>query len=213
MRETVYHSAEDTYSHRYIADKVIGHLRSHSQTRRVLDAGCGNGSLAGRIAECGFDVSAFDLSKSGIEYARKAFSNVHFEVASVYDDLTEVFDQRFDACIATEVLEHLFDPRLCLRRVSEVLHDGGLLIVTTPYHGYVKNVALTVTNKMDDHFTALTDGGHIKFWSRRTLSMLLEQCGFQLIGFEGAGRLPFLWKSMILVSCKKRLPPGESANC
>ena len=56
---------------------------------------------------------------------------------------------------------------------------------------------------MDSHFTALWDGGHIKFWSRRTLSLLLDECGFQIIDFEGAGRVPFLWKSMIVVATKR----------
>jgi hypothetical protein len=76
-------------------------------------------------------------------------------------------------------------------------------VITTPYHGYWKNLALAVSGKLEGHFTALWDGGHIKFWSRRTLTRLLTDEGFEVTGFSGAGRIPYLWKSMILVARKR----------
>jgi uncharacterized protein (AIM24 family) len=76
--------------------------------------------------------------------------------------------------------------------------QAGQIILTTPYHGYLKNLMLAATGKMDSHFTALWDGGHIKFWSRKTLSTLLEEQGFRVTNFKGSGRLPYFWKSMVL---------------
>lgn len=104
----------------------------------------------------------------------------------------------FDAVVSTEVIEHLYDPRSFARNVYHLLRPGGLAILSTPYHGYVKNVALAVTGKFDAHFTALWDGGHIKFWSRKTILSLLEETGFQLRACTGAGRMPYLWKSMVV---------------
>jgi 2-polyprenyl-6-hydroxyphenyl methylase/3-demethylubiquinone-9 3-methyltransferase len=75
-------------------------------------------------------------------------------------------------------------------------------MISTPYHGYFKNLALAISNKLDDHFTALWHGGHIKFWSRRTLTKLLTDNGFRVVGFSGIGRAPFLWKSMVIVARK-----------
>jgi 2-polyprenyl-6-hydroxyphenyl methylase/3-demethylubiquinone-9 3-methyltransferase len=59
---------------------------------------------------------------------------------------------------------------------------------------------LAASGKMDKHFTVLWDGGHIKFWSRETLGGLLQEKGFHHIGFTGCGRLPWLWKSMMLTA-------------
>jgi 2-polyprenyl-6-hydroxyphenyl methylase/3-demethylubiquinone-9 3-methyltransferase len=39
--------------------------------------------------------------------------------------------------------------------------------VTTPYHGYVKNLALAVTGQLDRHWQPWRDGGHIKFFFAR----------------------------------------------
>lgn len=74
-----------------------------------------------------------------------------------------------------------------------LLEPGGTAIVTTPYQGYVKNLATTIPGKLDTHFT---DHGHIKFWSMRTLT------GFQSISFERVGRIPSLAKSMIAIARK-----------
>ena len=43
-------------------------------------------------------------------------------------------------------------------------------MLSTPYHGYLKNLALAVSGRMDRHFTALHVGGHIKFFSIETLT-------------------------------------------
>jgi 2-polyprenyl-3-methyl-5-hydroxy-6-metoxy-1,4-benzoquinol methylase len=111
-------------------------------------------------------------------------------------------EQVFDAAISTEVVEHLFAPHLLPRFARETLRPAGYLIISTPYHGYVKNLVLSILDKWDFHHGPLWHGGHIKFWSRRTLSLLLEQNGFKMVEFHGVGRLPFLWKSMILVARK-----------
>lgn len=195
-----YSSAEEAWADGHIAARVIDGLTRDPDVRTVLDAGCGNGNLAARFAAHGWQVCAFDASASGITHARGAYPGIRFEVASAYDDFLQLFGMTFDACVCVEVIEHLYDPRAFVRRVFEVMRPGGVFIVTTPYHGYVKNLALAITGAMDGHFTALWDGGHIKFWSRATLTALLREAGFQVVRFEGAGRFPLLWKSMIVTA-------------
>lgn len=51
---------------------------------------------------------------------------------------------------------------------------------------------------MDSHYTALWDGGHIKFFSVKTLSQLLQEAGFKDLQFKFAGRFPYLWKGMLV---------------
>ena len=74
--------------------------------------------------------------------------------------------------------------------------------VSTPYHGYLKNLMLSLFDHWDVHHTSLREGGHIKFWSKRTLLSLLENNGFKALSFYGVGRVPYLWKSMIVVAQK-----------
>ena len=107
---------------------------------------------------------------------------------------------RFDTIISTEVIEHLYDPRKYVLFCKQVLKGKGRLILSTPYNGYLKYLALALVGGMDRHLTVLWDGGHIKFWSKKTLTLLLEEQGFKVTQFIGCGRFPYLWKSMILVA-------------
>jgi len=65
---------------------------------------------------------------------------------------------------------------------------------------------VSVPNKGARHFAPLWDGGRVQFGSRVTLCELLSEAGFGGFGFEGAGRLPLLWKSMVISA---RKPAGE----
>jgi len=143
-----------------------------------------------------------DPSEDGLKFARRSFPHIPFHQLGVYDDPTVLGGGDFDIVVSGEVIEHIFLPRILPRFASRILRQGGHLILTTPYHGYLKNLALAVSGKLDAHFTALWDGGHIKFWSRDTLSRLLSEEGFSVTGFIGTGRVPFLWKSMILIAQK-----------
>jgi 2-polyprenyl-6-hydroxyphenyl methylase/3-demethylubiquinone-9 3-methyltransferase len=83
-----------------------------------------------------------------------------------------------------------------------LLEPGGVAIISTPYHGYLKNLAIALMGEMDRHYTALWDHGHIKFWSTRTLGQLLTEVGFKKIEFIRVGRIPALAKSMIAIAPK-----------
>jgi 2-polyprenyl-3-methyl-5-hydroxy-6-metoxy-1,4-benzoquinol methylase len=166
---------------------------------RILDLGCGNGFVAGHLANLGHHVVGVDASGDGIEIARAKYLNAKFHVASLYDDaLKAAVGYEYQVVISSEVIEHLYWPKVLLRRAHDALAVGGRLIVTTPYHGYLKNLALSLVGGWDKHFDVAWDGGHIKFFSNATLSSLMAEAGFVRLGFRGAGRFPGLWKSMIM---------------
>lgn len=146
-------------------------------------------------------VTGIDISGSGIQIAKKHFQHLNIHVGSVYDDLAGQYGT-FPVVVSLEVIEHLYDPRTYAKRLFELVAPAGVAIVSTPYHGYWKNLALSLTGRLDDHFTALWDGGHIKFWSVRTLRVLLKESGFSQIDFLRVGRIPPLAKSMIALAHK-----------
>lgn len=168
---------------------------------RVFEVGCGNGSVANWMASRGIEVSGIDFSESGIAQARRAYPELQLAVGSAYDDLSKVFGQ-FPVVISLEVIEHLYFPRRFARSVFDLLEPGGTAFISTPFHGYLKNLALALTGRMDAHFTALWDGGHIKFFSEQTLGALLREAGFGTIRFLRVGRVAPLAKSMVAIASK-----------
>jgi 2-polyprenyl-6-hydroxyphenyl methylase/3-demethylubiquinone-9 3-methyltransferase len=175
-------------------DRVICEFRP----ARVFDLGCGNGSTAHYLGErC--TVVGVDPSESAVAQAKLAYPQIRIEIGSAYDDLAARFG-RFPMAISLEVVEHLYSPRKFARTMFELLEPNGIAVITTPYHGYLKNVALALSGKMDTHFTALWDGGHIKFWSIATLSELLSESGFEVVRTERVGRVPAFAKSLVMIA-------------
>ena len=170
---------------------------------RVLDLGCGNGALVQQLMSWGYQPIGVDPSVSGINSAQRRMpSGLFYHALADPASISTLNLQPFDAVVSTEVVEHVYSPRLWASAAFASLKPGGVLICSTPYHGYIKNLALALSGKLDSHFTALWEGGHIKFWSRRTLTSLLEDAGFRVVSFRGAGRIRWLWMSMLLVARK-----------
>jgi 2-polyprenyl-3-methyl-5-hydroxy-6-metoxy-1,4-benzoquinol methylase len=162
--------------------------------RSICDLGCGNGHITGRLAANGYQVTGIDASTSGIQIARRAYPRVQFVEALIDRELQL---DHFDLVISSDVIEHLYRPSDLLEAAASLLKPGGRLLLGTPYHGYLKNLVLAATGKMDAHFSALHDGGHIKFFSVSTLSKLIRNHGFEDLHFTFYGRAPWLWKNMI----------------
>ena len=188
----------------YITPKILAIFKSLS-IKRIVDIGSGNGALCGSLKNDGFDVVGIEIDKNGFDVSSKNYQNIHFYNLGVESNPNEVLlnEDSFDAAVSTEVIEHLYSPHHLPIFAKALLKENGYLIVSTPYHGYIKNLAISLLNKWDSHHTALWHGGHVKFWSKKSLSTLLKENGFETTAFYGVGRLPYLWKSMILVAVKR----------
>lgn len=169
----------------------------------VFDLGCGNGSFAQWLTAKGFEVHGVDPSTQGIAIAHKAHPTIDLRVGSCYDPLHESFGT-FPLVTSLEVVEHVYAPRDYARCVHTLLQPGGRAPISTPYHGYLKNLAMALCDKMDDHFSPLWDHGHIKFWSPRTLTRLLDEAGLKVLRVDRVGRIPPLAKSMLVVAERPR---------
>jgi 2-polyprenyl-3-methyl-5-hydroxy-6-metoxy-1,4-benzoquinol methylase len=181
---------------------IVRSLLPQKKMVRVLDLGCGPGVQARAVAEMGHEVVGIDVSEEAVEIARHAVPGGRFIVADVYDIPWAELENAFDVVLAMEVIEHLYYPRRLLRAAHRCLHQGGMFILSTPYHGYAKNLATAILDKWDNHFNIFEDGWHIKFFSPRTLCRLIEDEGFVDTRFHFGGRVPFFWKSMVCCCLK-----------
>lgn len=198
--EYKYKSDDLDHTQNYIYDPII-RLIGGRKDIKILDLGCGNGSLANKLIGLGYDVYGVDASSSGIEIAKQKNPNRFFcynlSEGNIPNDLANI---SFDLIISTEVIEHLYSPKSFVKLCQEILQTGKYkeIIFTTPYHGYFKNLVLSIFNKWDSHLDPLWEGGHIKFWSRNTITQLFRNANFNVIGFVGCGRFPYMWKSMLV---------------
>ena len=195
-----YQNNHATHAHQYIVEPLINWL-DRGKNKYILDLGCGNGALVDFLIKNQFNAYGTDASLSGIDIAT-ALHPGKFAVQDLSsDNLPAEFNKiKFDTIISTEVIEHLYDPKSFILFCKQILqkNKGGEIILSTPFHGYLKNLAIAIMGKWDSHANPLWEGGHIKLWSKTTLSQLLEEQGFTVTGFKGCGRIPYFWKSMLI---------------
>lgn len=207
VEEYGWQSGQKVHSNSYLEPVILDTCRRLG-VKSILDLGCGRGDIASTLVASGFDAMGCDADAEGVRIATARGSQATFRHIGVYDEPAALGRSDFDAVVSTEVIEHLYAPRALPHFANAVLKDGGWLIITTPYHGYLKNLALALSGHWDSHLSPLWDGGHIKFFSRQTLTRLLHEQGFEVKEFKGVGRVPCLWKSMVLVARKRGAVPS-----
>jgi len=112
----------------------IGHLR---EGMRVLDVGCGPGSITMGIAArigtgsvTGVDLSETQVRLAEASAAKQGITNAEFRTASAYE--LPFDDQQYDAVFSHALIEHLSEPDRAMREFLRVLKPGAVMGVATP---------------------------------------------------------------------------------
>jgi ubiquinone/menaquinone biosynthesis C-methylase UbiE len=113
----------------------------------ILDVGCGNAWVADYYTEKGIRVVSFDISHKNTKKAlEKVISEKHS--AAVGDSFKLPFKEcSIDTVIASEIIEHVIDPKEFVNELFRVVKPGGKLIITTPYKEKLKYYLCIHCNK------------------------------------------------------------------
>lgn len=170
---------------------------SHSQVidlaggaARVLDVGCWTGEIGAILRQQGAHVSGFEIDQEAAQIAAERLDRV--ETGDLdRTPLSEVFaDERFDAVIFADVLEHVYDPVGVLRDAATLLTPGGRVVISIPNvtHGALR-LALA-QGRWRTTETGLLDHTHIRFFSRDGLHDLLRSAGLVAVDLRGTTAEP-----------------------
>jgi 2-polyprenyl-3-methyl-5-hydroxy-6-metoxy-1,4-benzoquinol methylase len=164
-------------------------LREHVAPRqRVLDVGCGEGVFAAELAAAGAEVLGIDVAEEPLRRARARHPELDLRLVDG-DGPWPLPDAAFDVVWAGEVIEHVADTGAWLSEVRRVLRSRGSLLISTPANGPGALLAAALSRRS---FAARFDprGDHLRFYSRATLSRLIEEFGFERVSVRSAGGLP-----------------------
>jgi 2-polyprenyl-6-hydroxyphenyl methylase/3-demethylubiquinone-9 3-methyltransferase len=164
-------------------------LLEHVQAgERVLDVGCGEGHLAAELARAGAEVVGIEVAAEPLRRARLRHPELDLRQVAA-EGAWPLVDASFDVVWAGEVIEHVADTAGWLSEVRRVLRSGGGLLLSTPDHGRLRMLWWALAPRaFDAHFDPRAD--HLRFYTSRTLTELLEQFGFHDVDVRRAGGPP-----------------------
>jgi 2-polyprenyl-3-methyl-5-hydroxy-6-metoxy-1,4-benzoquinol methylase len=172
----------------FLLESVAAAGAQRDQPLRVLDVGCGEGRFTAELARAGATPIGVDVAEEPLRRARARHPGLDVRIVPV-DGPWPLPDASFDVVWAGETIEHVLDTAGWLSEVRRVLRSGGSLLLSTPAHGRLAMLGLAISRrKLDRHFDPR--GDHVRFYTPRTLSRLLEDFGFEDIEVRAAGGIP-----------------------
>ena len=179
-------------SYRAMVKRITGLLEGDHESS-LLDIGCGLGYLMDCAHDQGFRVEGVEFNpEAAAQLRRKFVFPVHVGDILTYDG------QQHDVITMLDVIEHLTDPIEAVRRIRRNLKDRGLLVLTTM--DCDSPMSRLLGTRLED-FRRVRE--HLYFFTRKSISRLLHDEGFDVISIRYHGhtfRLDFLAQRVALVS-------------
>ncbi len=176
-------------AHVEIHDTVVNIFRSLPKGT-ILDVPAGEGALAERLLELGFDVCCCDLYPQIFK-----LKDVDIRQGDL-DSLLPYEDGMFGSIVCIEGLEHIENPANAIREFSRLLKTGGMLVISIPnilnveerlkwlfsgYTSHFKPLSESVRAEISEHYGGMEEiAVHANPISYSELRYLLEMNGFRL---------------------------------
>jgi SAM-dependent methyltransferase len=168
----------DTSSHGRIIDWLAGR-----PSLRVLDLGCADGAIAGRLRALGHHVVGVDIAAAdGVKDRVDEFIQ-----ADLDGGLPPEVEGPFDVVIAADVLEHVRRPEQILTELHGVLAPGGVVMASIPNFAHWYPRLRVAVGRFDYDRRGILDQTHLRFFTRRSFERLSGAYGWRVArrGYTG----------------------------
>jgi len=168
-------------------------IRMVGTEKCVLEIGSGPGSITRVLHEVNrCRITALEIDPEALKkvapYCQRALP------ADLNDpDWPKLLDgELFDAVVAADVLEHLYDPLAALKAMRTLLSPEGSVIVSLPHVGHAAIVACLLDENFEYREWGLLDRTHIRFFGIKNMQDIFDQAGLKIISAEFVVRHPEL---------------------
>ncbi|MGZ4959254.1 MAG: class I SAM-dependent methyltransferase [Methylomonas sp.] len=163
---------------------------------RILDIGCGNGNLIYQFKEAYSELIGLEYSFHRLEQARINLDGLNFlGIQGSAENMHEIESDSIDRIISADTIEHIPDVYAACAEMFRVLKPGGFLVINTPNIAFVKKRVLLLlgrfpsTSQPNEGIGSdiLFDGGHLHYFTFRSLRIVLEKANFKMVKKVGYG--------------------------
>lgn len=201
-----YNEFWNKYKNQYLEDfvfkwPVLKKIIPVRSGQNILDFGCGTGKIMQKMREMSpkNKFIGIDVSETAIEIAKEKHPWAKFY--PVQDGERFPFkNNHFNLILAADVIEHVYNTKHTLSELHRVLKKDGKILITTPYHGFLKNLIIIATS-----FEKIFDpmGAHIRFYTKKSLFSVLEENHLHVIKNGYYGRFYPIPRSIYVIAQKE----------
>jgi 2-polyprenyl-3-methyl-5-hydroxy-6-metoxy-1,4-benzoquinol methylase len=155
------------------------YLPYRGANKNLLEVGCGTGDDLDWARQRGWKVQGLELNQSAVEFAKKRGLDVS---CSTFEN-AGLAPGSFDCILMSQVLEHLYSPKLVLLRCNQLLRAGGLLLVAVPKFDSWNRHAL------GNYWNNLQYPIHLHHFNQPVLERMIRDAGFQVLEVRLSSRL------------------------
>jgi len=161
----------------------ISTLLSSRPPSKILDLGCSSGLLAERLRAMGHQVTGVDVAElPGVAERTSAFLK-----ADLNQGIPPEAGTGFDVVLAADVIEHVVDPTELIKQVRSVVSPEGTAIFCVPNVAHWYPRLRSMLGRFDYDQRGILDATHLRFFTRRSISRLVERNGFTIRRIEPVG--------------------------
>lgn len=165
-------------------------LRRIPSGARVLDVGCGTGSLAVLLRDrLGVEVVGVEPHE---ERARRANERGIRTVTGVFSEALVAAHGQFDVVVVADVLEHLSDPAALLRALRAALRPGGRVLASVPNVAHWSVRRNLLLGRFDYEQWGIMDATHLRWFTSDSVRRLFEGAGYEVqsLDYTAGASLP-----------------------
>lgn len=175
--------------------RAQGKGKSGQPRPRLLDIGCGLGYFLDVAQDVGFEVAGVEFNPGAVRAIREKYAFL------VHEGAVETMPAEsgpFDVITMFDVIEHLHDPLTTLEHLYKLLRPGGGVAISTMDS---ESFASRLLGKRLEDFRRTRE--HLYFFSRETITKILESRGFNVYRIDSYGHtfeLSFLMERMRIIN-------------
>jgi ubiquinone/menaquinone biosynthesis C-methylase UbiE len=192
-------------------DRFQAIVAMDGQGENILDIGCGNGYLLYQFRNCYKKLIGLEYSPQRLAQAKVNLADYEFvPIQGSAEDLGKIDTDSIDRIISADTIEHIPDVYVAVAEMYRILKPGGTLIINTPNIAFAKKRMLLLFGRFPSTSQpnegvgsdTLYDGGHLHYFTFRSLRLILEKAGFKVVEKVGYGKLGYIhniWPSLMSV--------------
>ena len=183
---------------RYSRNRIL--LEWVGTGKRVLEVGCSTGYISQLMKERNCTVTGIEVDADAAQCAANHCEEVQVLDLNSPEWITGLSENRFDAVLLGDVLEHLVDPARVLSQIREVLAPNGSLVISLPNIVHWETRVQVLLGRFNYQSCGTLDHTHLRFFTLKTARELIESAGCRIVRFHPAvggratGHLRPIWQ-------------------